>query len=96
MPENFRSIKDILSKEPGLKQIREIISENDVVNDFDKIFPEWKKIVKATKVYKGCLTLKTENPAWRSELKFKESEIIKKINDFYNEQRINKIKFSAR
>lgn len=96
MPENFRSIKDILSKEPGLKHIREIISENDVVNDFDKIFPEWKKIVKAIKVYKGCLTLKTENPAWRSELKFKEAEIIKKINAFYNEQRIIKIKFSAR
>lgn len=96
MPEGFQSIKEILQKEPGLKQIRQIISDNDVVNDFDKIFPEFKKIVKATKIYKGCLTLKAENPAWRSELKFKETEIIKKINAFYNEQRINKIKFSAR
>lgn len=96
MPEGFRSIKDILNKEPGLKKIQEIITQNDVVNDFNLIFPELKKIVKALKVYRGCLTLKAENPAWRSELKFKESEIIEKINTFYNEQRINKIKFSAK
>ena len=39
------------------------------------------------------LFLKVENPAWRNELKFKETEIVEKINKFYNEERINQIRF---
>ena len=37
--------------------------------------------------------LKVENPSWRSELKFKETEIIEKINQFYKEERITQIRF---
>jgi len=34
------------------------------------------------------LKIKVENAVWRSELKFKEHEIVKKINGYYNEERI--------
>lgn len=96
MPEGFKSIKDIFYTDPSLRKIRNVISENDVINDFEKIFPELKKVAKAKKTQNSILTLKVENAAWRSELKFKEKEIIEKINSYYGEKRITKIIFSAR
>jgi len=96
MPDGFKSIKDIFNSEPGLKNIRSLISENDVVNDFAKIFPDFIKIAEAIKTQNKTLTLKVGNAAWRNELKFKEKEILDKIKLFYGEERVNKIKFSAR
>ncbi|MDP2366306.1 MAG: DUF721 domain-containing protein [Ignavibacteria bacterium] len=96
MPDGFKSIKDVFNNDPALKKIRAVINENDVVNDFEIIFPEFTKVAKAKNVQSKTVTLKVENAAWRSELKFKEKEIIEKINSFYGEDRITKIKFSAR
>lgn len=96
MPDGFKSLKEIFDTNQGLKKIKNIIVENDVVNDFEIIFPELKKVVKAKKCQNSILTIKVENAAWRSELKFKEKEIIEKINSYYREERINKIIFSAR
>ena len=96
MPEGFKSIKDVFNNDPALKNIRNVIVENDVVNDFEKIFPEFIKVAKAKSVQFATLTLKVENAAWRNELKFKEKEIIEKINSFYSQERINRIKFSAK
>ena len=96
MLDGFKSIKDIFNSEPGLKNIRSVINENDVVNDFIEILPDFVKVAKAIKIQNKILTLKVENAAWRNELKFKEKEIIEKINSYYGEERVNKIKFSAR
>jgi hypothetical protein len=96
MPDEFKSIKEVFNNHPGLKKIKETVNQNDVINDFELIFPNFKKVVKALKAYQGTLTLKVENAAWRSELKFKENEIIEKINLFYKEKRINRINFSAK
>jgi hypothetical protein len=96
MPDGFKSIKDVFNSDPALKKIRTVINENEIVNDFEKIFPEFDKVVKAKSVQHSTLTLKVENAAWRNELKFKEKEIIEKINSYYSQERINKIKFSAR
>ena len=96
MPDGFKSIKDIFNSDPGLKNIRAVVNENNVVNDFETIFPDLVKVVRAVKVHNKTLTLKVENPAWRNELKFKEKEILEKIKTFYGEERVNKINFSAR
>ena len=96
MPDGFKSIKDVFNTDPALKNIRKVIIENDVVNDFEKIFPEFCKVAKAKSIQGSILTLRVENAAWRSELKFKEKEIIEKINSYYGQSRINQIKFSAR
>lgn len=96
MSDGFKSIKDVFNTDPALRKIKAVISENDVVNDFDKIFPEFKKVVQAKKTQNSAITLKVENAAWRKELKFKEKEIIEKINSYYGEERITKIIFSAR
>jgi hypothetical protein len=96
MPNGFKSIKDVFNTDPALKDLKNYVYENYVVSDFEKIFPEFFKVASAKTVYKKTLTLKVENAAWRNELKFKENEIIEKINSFYKEERIVKIKFSAK
>ncbi len=94
MPDSFRSLAEIFDKEPGLKNIKKIINESDVIREFNKIFPDFEKVVVPVKVVKKILFLRVENPTWRSELKFKEKLIIDKINKYFNEQRILKINFS--
>ena len=94
MPDTFRSLKDVFDNEPQLTNIRKVVKATDVVNDFSKIFPNLEKIAVPVKVDKMFLKLKVENSTWRSELKFKEFEIVERINKFYNEERIKGIKFT--
>ncbi len=94
MPDRFRSLKDAFNREPGLKKIREVVKNNDIVNDFKDIFPDLEKIVASVKSSKSTLIIKVENPAWRQELKNKEESIINKINSFYKEDRIKQIRFT--
>lgn len=94
MPDTFKSIKEIIESTPELKNIKQIIDDGDIVKDFHKIFPEFKTMVKAEKCTKQVLTLKSDNPTVRNELKFREKEIIEKINSFYKQERVVRIKFS--
>lgn len=94
MPDGFKTIKDVFNIQPELKNIREIIKTNEIVTDFNIIFPEFKKIVSSVKSNKSTLIIKIENPAWRQELKHKEESLIRKINSYYNEERIKQIRFT--
>jgi hypothetical protein len=93
MPDGFKSIGDVFRREKSFERLREIVKQSDVVLDFHSIFPDFKKVAQPQKVVRKTLLLKVESPAWRNELKFKETEIVEKINKFYNEERINQIKF---
>ncbi|MEO8398523.1 MAG: DUF721 domain-containing protein [Ignavibacteriaceae bacterium] len=88
-------LSDIFKNEPGLNGIRKIISQSDVVIEFNKIFPDLEKIAVPIKVDKKVLLLKVENPAWRNELKFKEELIIHKVNKFFKEERIKWVKLTT-
>jgi hypothetical protein len=93
MPSSFKSLKDVFRKERSLAGIREIVESSDVVVHFFEIFPNLEKVVMPQSCEKKILKLKVENPAWRNELRFMESEMIEKINTFFKEQRINQIRF---
>lgn len=93
MPKDFLSLGEIIKIEPGLGKLRNVIKENDTIIDFNKIFPNFEKLVKPVKVSKKTLFLKVENSVCRSELKFKEQIILDKINNYYKENRINSIRF---
>jgi hypothetical protein len=93
MPEGFKSLADILNKDPGLAAVRKIIKQSDVILDFYKIFPDMKKVVKPIKVDKKVLFINVENSIMRSELRFKEALIINKVNKYFNEERIKGIRF---
>lgn len=93
MPSSFRSLKDIFMKERSLANVREIVQSSDVIVQFFEIFPNLEKIVIPLSCEKKMLKLKVENPAWRNELKFMESELIENINKHFKEQRIIQIRF---
>ena len=93
MRSSFTSLKDAFNKEKSLSGIREIVKSCDVTLEFFKIFPGLEKVVAPQSCEKYVLKLKVENPAWRNELKFMESEMIEKVNDFFKEKRINQIRF---
>ena len=89
------SLGELFKSNPAFSRLREIVKSNDIVEDFEKVFPDLKKVVTAVKVEKKILKLKVENPAWRSELKFRETEIVEKINKYYKEERVNHIRFTS-
>jgi hypothetical protein len=93
MPDGFKSLGDVFRREHSFKKLRDIVKQSDVILDFHKIFPDFQNVAQPKKVERKTLLLKVENPAWRNELKFKETEIVEKINKFYNEERINQIRF---
>ena len=93
MNSGFKSLKEIFRKEKSLKSIREIVESSDVIVKFYEIFPNLEKVSTPISCEKKVLKLKVENPAWRSELRFMEAEMIEKVNKFFNEQRINQIRF---
>lgn len=95
MPDSFKSLGEIFKREPAFRNLREIVKSTDVVSDFCKIFPDFNKIAIAQKVDKKVLKLRVENPTWRNEMKFREKEIVERINKFYNEERIKQIRFTS-
>ncbi len=95
MDEGFTSLRDIINKEPAFEGLRKMIKQSDVVTGFSIIFPDLEKIATAVKVDKNILYLRVENPAWRSELKFKEKFLIENINKHFKEEVIKYIKFAS-
>jgi len=93
MHSGFRSLKEVFKKERSLAGLRELVDSSDVVVKFYEIFPNLEKVATPLSCEKRILKLKVENPAWRNELKFMETELIEKTNQFFNEKRINKIRF---
>ncbi len=93
MPDNFKSIREIIADNPGLAGVRKTVKQSDVILEFFKIFPEMKKVVRPVKVYNKILFISVENSILRSELKFRESQLVSKVNKYFNEERIKGIRF---
>jgi hypothetical protein len=93
MRSSFKSLKEVFKKEKLLANVREIVESSDVIVQFYEMFPNLEKVAVPQTCEKKVLRLKIENPAWRNELKFMESEMIQKINNHFNEKRINQIRF---
>jgi hypothetical protein len=93
MHKGFMSLNEIFNTDPALARVRKIVKESDVSIEFNKIFPDLEKVAEAVRVEKTVLILRVENAAWRNELKFKENLIVNKINSYFKETRINRVKF---
>ena len=93
MPSGFKSLKEVFKREKTFSGLREVVEASDVVVHFNEMFPNLEKVAIPISCEKKVLKLKVENAAWRNELKFMEAELIDKINTFFKEQRINKIRF---
>lgn len=93
MPNNFRSISDVIYNEKVFNKIVNKAREQDIVRMFSKIFPELENVAKAIKVDRKTLFLKVENSVWRSELYLRQDAIIKKIKSKLKKIDLEKIKF---
>jgi hypothetical protein len=93
MHSSFKSLKEVFKKERALFGVREIVESADVIVYFYETFPNLEKIAIPQQCEKKVLKLKVENPAWRNELKFMETEMIEKVNSFFKEKRIIQIRF---
>lgn len=95
MVDGFRTVLDVILRDPAFAKIHEIMKLQETVNKFGVIFPHLNGSVFAVKIKKGTLTLAVENPVLRSELKFHETDIINGINNYFKEERVTKIKFQS-
>ena len=68
MPDNFRSISDVLFKEKEFSKIVAKAKEEEIVQKFSEIFPELNEIAKAVKFNRKTLFLSL--PYCRSRLFF--------------------------
>jgi hypothetical protein len=93
MHSGFKSLKEVFKKERSLAGVREIVESSDVIVHFYEMFPNLEKVAIPQSCEKKVLKLKVENPSWRNELKFMESEMVEKINNYFSEKRINQIRF---
>lgn len=93
MLDKYKSIKDVINNEKEFEKLRRITKEQEIIEKFSEIFPDLKKIAVAKKFEKGKLFLRVENSVWRSELNFKQSVIVEKLNKSVNEEIVKSIKF---
>lgn len=92
-PLSFRTIEDVVQKETEFSRLRETVKNYDVVEEFERIFPELKPIAQAVKVDKQILFLRVENSVWKSELNLQKNIITEKINRYFKEPIIKSIRF---
>ena len=95
MPKEFKSITEVISKEKAFEKIRQVTEEYDIIEEFNKIFPELKQVAKAIRVENKTLFLRVENSVWRSELNLKKNLITDKVNKHYSKKVLKAIKFVA-
>jgi len=93
MHSSFKSLKEVFKQERALSSVREVVYSADVIVHFYEIFPNLEKIAVPQQCEKKVLKLKVENPSWRNELKFMETEMIENVNSFFKEKRIIQIRF---
>ncbi|GJQ62075.1 MAG: hypothetical protein SCALA702_11280 [Melioribacteraceae bacterium] len=96
MPEEFKSLSDILAKSPAFKGVRDVVDENRVIDDFYEIFPDLKKVAAPVKIDKKGLHIKVDNSVWRNELNLRQRIIIEKINKYFDKEVVKTIKFVSR
>lgn len=90
---DIRNINEILSEEGEFKKLKKAIDSYEVIEKFFEIFPDLTKVTNPVKIEKNILHLRVENSVWRSELNFRKSLLIKKINLFFGKDIVKGIKF---
>ncbi len=94
MPNKFKSLPDILNKDKAFSNFRKSVRENDVVVEFEEIFPKLKNTVTASNINKGILYLIVDNSVLRNEIFINKKLMIEKINTHFDQQIIVDVKFT--
>lgn len=96
MPDDFRSLQDILKESEEFSKMRDAAKEYEVLEQFHNIFPELEKVARVIKIVKGTLYIGVDNAVWRNELSFKREVMREKINVIFGSEIVKNIRFSAK
>lgn len=95
MPDDFRSVSEILNNEEAFKKVISFVKDYELIENFGTFFPDLKKIVVPVKIENKKLFIRVENSVWRNELMIRQEILINKINTLLNRNAVEKIKFLA-
>lgn len=93
MRQKIKSVYDIINEEEEFENLRIATKNYTVVDKFDEIFPDLKKIAKAVKAENSVLYLHIENSVWRCEINLRQKLMVQRINEHFKENIIKSIKF---
>lgn len=93
--ESALTIGEIIAREPSLKKVHELLLNAEVIEKFYDIFPGLRGQATPAKLEKKVLYITVDNSVLKGELKFHDAEIVEKINSFFQEERIKKIRFGS-
>jgi len=87
-------IEDIIENSRAFGNFRKAVKQQDILDKFEEIFPQFNNNVKAIKINNNILFVKVENSVLRNELNQKKELMRKKINQCFKEEILIKdIKF---
>ncbi|MBD3409866.1 MAG: DUF721 domain-containing protein [Ignavibacteriales bacterium] len=92
----MRRAGELLKTSAEFRRLARAAEEQRAIEVFPDVFPFLAKDATPLSVSGGTLHLRVENPAWRSEIKFREREILEKLNAELDGADIRRLKFAAR
>ena len=94
MRSKAKSVGEILESDKSFKFFIRAAKEQEIIDNFYKIFPKLHGFVRIKKILNTTLFLSVENSVLRSELNLNKQKVIKTINEYTKEKLIKDIKFS--
>ncbi len=91
--EQANSVGEIIAASPLLKKVHELILNGEVIENFFVIFPGLLGKATPAKFEKKILYINVDYSVLKGELKFHDTEIVKKINEYFKEERVKKVRF---
>ena len=94
MPDNFKSLTEIIENEKAFSKFKKSVREQDVLIEFFNIFPNLKNTVIVSHINNGILFLSVENSVLRNEINLNRKLFLEKINKHFKSDIIKDIKFT--
>ena len=94
MPKSFKSLDDVLQKDSAFAKFRKSVTQQEVLEEFINIFPNFCKTVTPSNINDGVLYLIVENSVLRNEIYLNKKIMIEKINNHFSQIIVTDIKFT--
>jgi hypothetical protein len=92
----MKRVGDVLKTSAEFRRLARAAEEQRAIEVFPDVFPFLAEDAVPLSVADGTLHLRVENAAWRSEIKFREREILEKLNAELDGAPVRRLKFAAR
>ncbi|GBD91735.1 hypothetical protein BMS3Abin04_02467 [bacterium BMS3Abin04] len=94
MRSKTKRVGEVLESDKSFKFFIKAAKEQEIKENFYKMFPKLKSFVRVKKIVNTTLFLSVENSVLRSELNLNKQKVIETINKYIKENLLKDIKFS--